>query len=115
MELLNVEVTDVITVEDARMSVAEGLPNKWLRLYFHTKNSSGALADATLSILVYDASRAIRVPYTAGNLVKTATGKYYYDFLIPSVVVPGDWYASVTATIGSRTTVKNVHFPVQEV
>ena len=111
----NVYISDIVTIENITMSVSLGLPLQWKRVNFETKNSSGVLAAATITIAIKDPAGSTRVVYDSDNLSTSATGVYAYDFQIPENIVDGDWHVNISATIGGRTSIKNVHFSVEEV
>ena len=113
MIITNISIVNTIAIENIVMVIAHGLPGQWKSVTFHTRNASGDLANVdSASIKIKDPTDTTRVSYTAANLVNEDTGKYKYDFQIPTVVVEGDWYIEITATIGSRESVRTAHFEV---
>ena len=106
-------ITDFLTI-GAEMGAVHAIPGQWKRVEFDTK-SGGILADSTISIVIRNPSRVTRVQYDASNLTKVSTGKYTYDFQVPDNVIVGDWYVAISATVGDKTTKRNIHFPVREV
>jgi RNase P/RNase MRP subunit p29 len=107
--------TDIIAIENIVMSMPRLIAGAWGRVSYHTKSAAGILSDVTsTSIVVKDITGTIRVTYTAGNLVKVATGKYRYDFQIPVVALYGDWHVVITCSLGDREAVRTVHFQVTE-
>jgi len=108
-----ISIVPTIAIENIAMVIARCIPGQWNSVTFWTKNSAGVLSDvASASIVLKDPTDTTRVTYNADNLVKQATGKYRYDFQIPTVVIEGDWYVEITATIGSRESVRTAHFEV---
>ena len=109
----NISIVHTISIESIAMVIAHGLPGQWMSVSFHTKNASGDLANVdSASIKIKDPTDTTRVSYTAANLVNEDTGKYRYDFQIPTVIIAGDWYIEITCTIGSRESVRTSHFEV---
>jgi len=111
--ITNLDLTDLITIENTKMDVAQALPGQWKRVTFDTK-SSGTLTNATNSIVVKNPSGATRVQYNAVNLDSTATGKYTYDFQIPDNTIYGDWRVEITSIISGKAAKRNLHFAVKE-
>lgn len=91
-------------------------PGSSATVYFeHRKKTNDDLTDAaTVSIVVKDPTNVVRVTYDAANLVRVSVGSYYYTFIIPDVVLPGAWYAEVTAGISPDIDVKRARFTVEE-
>ena len=91
-------------------------PGSSSTVYFeHRKKTNDALTDAAIvSIVVKDPTKVVRITYNAANLVRVSTGSYYYTFIIPDVVLPGAWYAEVTAGISPDIDVKRAYFQVEE-
>lgn len=96
---------------------AIAVPGSTLTLEFKTKHPTTlALTDASaVSVVVKDPARSTRILYDATKLANVSTGYYRYYFTIPDDVVEGDWYASISVTVGTIPSVRNVHFPVEEV
>jgi hypothetical protein len=65
-------------------------------------------------VTVYDPKDVVRVVYNSAYLVKESTGVYKYTFNIPSDVVSGDWHVKVKGTIGTWTSVLNIHLEVRK-
>lgn len=81
----------------------------------HHKKSDDALTDAAIvSVVVRDATNVVRVIYDESNLVRVSQGSYRYTFIIPDVVLPGAWYAEITAGIDLDIDVKRAYFKVEE-
>ncbi len=78
------------------------------------KKTDDALTDAVIvSIVVKDPTNVVRIAYDASNLVRIAIGSYYYTFIIPDVVLPGAWYAEITAGISPDIDVKRAYLTVE--
>lgn len=81
----------------------------------HRARVSDNLIDATtIVIVVKDSSTVIRVTYDATRLTKISTGVYRYTFIVPDAVLPGEWYAEITAGIDPDIDVKRSFFDVEE-
>lgn len=93
------------------------VPGTALTLEFKTRHPLTLnLTDASaVAIVVKDPARSTRILYDVANLAHVSTGYYRYYFTIPDDVVEGDWYASISVTVGTIPSVRNVHFEVEEV
>jgi len=106
--------TDIIAIESIVVSQPVIIPGAWGRVSFRTKNIGGDLSNIdSASIVIKDITDTTRVGYTNTNLVNDDTGEYHYDFQIPEIALSGQWRVEITCTIGSRTAVRNVFFPVR--
>ena len=89
----------------------QGVTIKWE----HRQKSDNSLIDTTtVSIVVKDPSNVTRIVYNATNLINESTGVYRYTFTIPASVLPGKWYAEITAGISPDIDVKRAFFDVEE-
>ncbi len=81
----------------------------------HRQKSNNALTDATtVDIVVKDPSNVTRIAYDAALLANPSIGQYTYTFTVPDAVLPGNWYAEITAGIIPDIDVKRGVFPVEE-
>jgi len=70
-------------------------------------NIAGTAYDPdTVSLTIYNAEGTLEetVTYVAGDIIKSSTGVYYYDYTIPAdATEQGYWIGTWTAVIGTQT------------
>ena len=70
-------------------------------------NIAGTVYDPdTVSLTIYNAEGTLEetVTYVAGDIIKSSTGVYYYDYTIPAdATEQGYWIGTWTAVIGTQT------------
>ncbi|MCP8308678.1 MAG: hypothetical protein H3Z53_03090 [archaeon] len=81
-----------------------------IRLEATFKDFDGTLIDAdSIQLKIYDAKGTLKATVTP---TKSATGKYYYDYSIPSDGETGVWKGEWKATKGSVDSIERVYWEV---
>lgn len=114
--IANAQLYKPYAIENAKMSHATVLPSQTMGVEFDVHSNAGVLTDlTTAAIVVKDPANSTRVLYASGSLTNISTGKYTYPFTMPADVLEGDWHVNISVTVSGSTTVRNVHFTVEEV
>ena len=79
-------------------------------------NAAGAEVDpTTMSLVIYDPTGTTDTTKAIGDLTKTSTGVYYYNFAVPADAMYGDWrYEYTPANVSGESTVVTTYFFVDE-
>jgi uncharacterized protein YfaS (alpha-2-macroglobulin family) len=66
----------------------------------------------TKEMKIYDPAGALKATVTDVQFTKDSTGKFHYDYAIPTDAAYGDWSYTVKGTLGSMVETEQFFFTV---